>query len=883
MKEKKYFAFISYKSEDVEWAVWLQHELEHYHLPASFNGRTDIRQELRPVFRDIDELSAGNLPKQIYQALENSQNLIVVCSPQAALSKWVNKEIETFISFGRTERIFPFIVGGDSPKEFFPSALLNLPINEERLGGNVNKNGRDAAFVKIVAGMLNLGFDALWNRYEKEKAEAERRLREERDYLLTVQSKYLSEAALTLFREGNTYLARLLALEALPKNLDLPERPYVRDAEIALRTICQHDTVILEGHAGVVCAANYSNDGKYIVSASTDRTVCIWDAFTGKLRVTLNGHENTVLYAVFSPDDRFVASASKDKTIRIWNSETGALLHVLKGHSESVNFVAFNPQGNIIASASDDNSVILWDIKTGTRIRTLEEDKYDIYGYREDISVAHVELVSFSPDGTLLLGSLNGGTMRLWDWQSGKLLRTWVSGRYTTLCKNGEFMISVREDDFTRENHIVISNIETGEQYLQFEGPKGYINSLFMSPDSQYVVSASGLMQSHYERSMKVWDNSGKLIQTFENSLPILYANFSPDSKYIAVTSVDNTIRIIELESNHSSKLLFKQEQIVFNFTFSLCGNYIALVSSDVKLLNLKTNSVLATFSNDSYSLRKPIAFSSDSKYFATASSDYTIIIWDIQKGTTLHILKGPTRSVESLKFSPDGSLILSAAPSYPEIIVWDVKSGKELYKTLEAHITYQMDVHCVTFSPDGTLIVMAGRKNISIWSLQIKSRILSKLISLEHLRNIRSRGRVVISPDGKQIASYDWNLHIIRIWSIETGELLRELVGHTDGVNCVCYSQDGERLASASTDKTIRLWDVCSGALVQTFRGHTSMVSRVKFSLDGDYIISTSPDKTIRVWYCPPLQKLINVTSMRFMNRPLTQEECEKYFIKKV
>jgi hypothetical protein len=83
-KQKKYFAFISYKSEDVEWAILLQHELEHYRLPASFNGRTDIRQELRPVFRDIDELSAGNLPEQIKLALENSQNLIVVCSPQAA-------------------------------------------------------------------------------------------------------------------------------------------------------------------------------------------------------------------------------------------------------------------------------------------------------------------------------------------------------------------------------------------------------------------------------------------------------------------------------------------------------------------------------------------------------------------------------------------------------------------------------------------------------------------------------------------------------------------------------------------------------------------------------------------------------------------------------
>ena len=92
-EEKEYFAFISYKSEDVEWAIWLQHELEHYHLPASFNGRTDIPQELRPIFRDVDELSAGNLPVQIQKALEDSQNLIVICSQNSAKSEWVNKEI----------------------------------------------------------------------------------------------------------------------------------------------------------------------------------------------------------------------------------------------------------------------------------------------------------------------------------------------------------------------------------------------------------------------------------------------------------------------------------------------------------------------------------------------------------------------------------------------------------------------------------------------------------------------------------------------------------------------------------------------------------------------------------------------------------------------
>ena len=180
-QNKEYYVFISYKSEDSEWAIWLQHELEHYHLPASFNGRTDIRQDLRPVFRDTDELSAGNLPEQIQKALKNSQNLIVVCSPKAAKSTWVNQEIETFISIGKTNRIFPFIVEGNSPKEFFPPALSSLPKKEERLGGDINKNGRDAAFIKVVAGMLNIGFDNLWNRNEKEKAEEERLQREQQN------------------------------------------------------------------------------------------------------------------------------------------------------------------------------------------------------------------------------------------------------------------------------------------------------------------------------------------------------------------------------------------------------------------------------------------------------------------------------------------------------------------------------------------------------------------------------------------------------------------------------------------------------------------------------------------------------------------------------
>ena len=61
INKNEYYVFISYSSQDNEWAIWLRHELEHYHLPASFNGRTDVRDNLRKVFRDRDELGAGSV------------------------------------------------------------------------------------------------------------------------------------------------------------------------------------------------------------------------------------------------------------------------------------------------------------------------------------------------------------------------------------------------------------------------------------------------------------------------------------------------------------------------------------------------------------------------------------------------------------------------------------------------------------------------------------------------------------------------------------------------------------------------------------------------------------------------------------------------------
>jgi len=109
----KYKAFISYSHKDKKWGSWLHRVLEAYRTPKHLvNADTPTR--LVPVFRDREEFaSSPDLPGQIRQALENSENLIVICSPSSAKSRWVNEEIETFKKLGRSNRIFSLIVDGD--------------------------------------------------------------------------------------------------------------------------------------------------------------------------------------------------------------------------------------------------------------------------------------------------------------------------------------------------------------------------------------------------------------------------------------------------------------------------------------------------------------------------------------------------------------------------------------------------------------------------------------------------------------------------------------------------------------------------------------------------------------------------------------------------
>ena len=171
----RYRAFLSYSHADAHWARWLLRRLESYRVPARLVGTAGrdgpIPARLGPMFRDRDELpTAGDLSTTIREALSESATLVVICSPAAAQSKWVDAEVQAFLAHNSRDRVLCFVVDGEpSRNDCFPPTLL-APDAEGRvrepLAADARKDGdgKDRAALKLIAGLLGVGFDTLVQR-----------------------------------------------------------------------------------------------------------------------------------------------------------------------------------------------------------------------------------------------------------------------------------------------------------------------------------------------------------------------------------------------------------------------------------------------------------------------------------------------------------------------------------------------------------------------------------------------------------------------------------------------------------------------------------------------------------------------------------------------
>jgi hypothetical protein len=207
----KYKAFISYNHKDTEWADWLFKALDRYSVPKRLRGTVGrdgpVIDRLYPVFRDRDEMpSSADLNSQVQVALEQSAYLVVICSPNAAASRWVNEEILAFKRMGRAGRIFGVIIDGtpnagdepsleelerrasESPRRTYPPSVecfpraLKYTLSGERVepfAPDVRKeaDGLEGTRLKTIAALLGVDFETLKRRdLEARRASLRRRI-----------------------------------------------------------------------------------------------------------------------------------------------------------------------------------------------------------------------------------------------------------------------------------------------------------------------------------------------------------------------------------------------------------------------------------------------------------------------------------------------------------------------------------------------------------------------------------------------------------------------------------------------------------------------------------------------------------------------------------
>ena len=524
------------------------------------------------------------------------------------------------------------------------------------------------------------------------------------------------------------------------------------------------------------------------------------------------------------------------------------------GHSSGVSSVLFSSDGKQILSSSVNETIKLWDVETGREIRTFPQHTNG------------TNILSLSPDGRQFLSSSRDNTIKLWDITTGDEIKNF-SGHLDyvyslSFSPDGEQFLSG-----SRDNTIKLWDIITGQEIKAFVGHIKSVNSVAFSPNGKQFLSGSD------DGTIKLWDmETGREIRCFSGytSSNVLSVAFSLDGRQVHSIFGDGNIILWDVVTGQQIKTFLVHTGAITSISISPDGKQVFFNSWGMTygLLDITTGHGIWEFSGRSKWMTNDlmliesvssVSFSPDGKQVLSSFGDGTIVIWDVFTGQEIRTFCGNTNNINSIAYNPDKKHVVSAS-SDNTIKLWDITTGQEI-RTFSGHTGL---VYSVCFSPDGKYVLSGSSdKIIKLWDTETGIEIRNFSYNSDYINRIwdintnreliTNRGHmgfvnsVCFSPNGKQVISGSDDA-TIKLWDVETGRVIRPFIGERR-VYSVCFSSDGKQVISGLDDGNIKLWDVETGREIRTFSGHTNGVTSVSFSSNGRQIISGSWDTTIKLW----------------------------------
>ena len=255
---------------------------------------------------------------------------------------------------------------------------------------------------------------------------------------------------------------------------------------------------------------------------------------------TLTGHTRHIPACAVSPNGTWIVSASADNNLKVWDATTGQELHTMTGHTSWVQGCAVTPDNKRIISACV-KSLKIWDAASGQELRTIQTGN-------TDWSMGNTVFCAVSPDGTWIVsGSEDRNedkTLKIWDMASGQELHTLTGHtgwpRSCAVSPDGSWIVSASVDKTLR-----IWDTASGQELRILTGHTGKVEACAISPDGSWIVSASS------DNTLKIWDAaSGRELRTLTGHTDeVQRCAVSPDGLWIVSASLDKTIRIWDAAS----------------------------------------------------------------------------------------------------------------------------------------------------------------------------------------------------------------------------------------------------------------------------------------------------------------------------------------------